>query len=131
MSALVSASLLMSLAGFANAEGTLGETLQSHAFFASGAGDSLLPKRWCIETHRAAPSLAELLESTQLRELRWSGQYAAYDYRLGEAFADRSALSYRLAELERDRLVTFWRGDSVGVFLGITRGGFLSLSIAR
>jgi len=97
-----------------------------------GNRDSLLPERWCIETHMATPSLAMLLEPRPASARPWGRLDSDADiYWSQDDFADRSALDYRLAELDSDRLLTFWKGDSFGIFLGITRGGFISLSIAQ
>jgi hypothetical protein len=94
--------------------------------------NALIPKRWCIDTRIETPSLATLFEARH----RPDGPtillaYTINDYGFDERFIDRSSFSYRLAELHSDRLVTFWKGNSFGIFLGITRGGFVSVSIAQ
>jgi len=120
----IPALLLIGLSGSGMAQEPAAASITSRA--------SLLPERWCIETHMATPSLAVLLEPRPVSDRPWSMfEFAADNYRLRESFADRSDLSYRLAELDTSRLVTFWKGESLGVFLGISTGGFISLSVAQ
>jgi hypothetical protein len=76
------------------------------------------------------PSLATRFSLREPANVAWSGAaLSVYDFQLVNGFADSSSLSYRLAEFDNDRLLTFWRGDALGVFLGVSDGGFLRLSI--
>ncbi|MGH8221835.1 MAG: hypothetical protein ACREQZ_02565 [Woeseiaceae bacterium] len=78
----------------------------------------IMPDRWCIEQHMAMPSLDLRAESSPPALPASILEYEFYDAH----FVDRSALSKRLADIEVDALITFWRGRTVGVFLGVHRG---------
>jgi hypothetical protein len=134
--AVALASMLPGLAKDAMADGREFATLYRQASLDSGTrfiadtSNSLLPKRWCLET--ATRSQALHRKSDQAPGDPWGLlEFAAADFDFATGFFDRSAFNYRLAELHGDRLVTFWKGDSVGIFLGISRGGFITLRIAQ
>lgn len=130
MVAAAAVSVLMPLAMQANAEDLQSETAQPDDVVVVPAGTSLLPKRWCVEAHMVTPSLATRFSLREPPNVAWSGAaLSVYDFQLVEDFADRSSLSYRLAEFDNDRLLTFWKSDALGVFLGVSDGGFLRLSI--
>jgi hypothetical protein len=77
------------------------------------------------------PSLATRLSLRDPTRVSRSGNaLSVYDFQLMDGVTDRSSLSYRLAEFDSDRLVTFWQSESLGLFLGVSDGGFLRLSIA-
>jgi hypothetical protein len=129
MVAVAVASALIPLAMQASAEDLQSETAQQDVVVVP-AGTSLLPKRWCVEAHMLTPSLATRYSLREPTNVAWSGAaLSVYDFQLVDGFADRSSLSYRLAEFDSDRLVTFWKSDALGIFLGVSDGGFLSLSI--
>lgn len=95
------------------------------------AGATLIPERWCVESHMLTPSLATRFSLRDPTRVSWSGNaLSVYDFQLTDSVTDRSSLSYRLAEFDSDRLVTFWQSESLGLFLGVSDGGFLRLSIA-
>ncbi|MCI0517466.1 MAG: hypothetical protein L0Y45_06505 [Woeseiaceae bacterium] len=95
------------------------------------AGATLIPERWCVESHMLTPSLATRFSLRDPTRVSWSGSaLSIYDFQLIDGVTDRSTLSYRLAEFDSDRIVTFWQSDSLGLFLGVSDGGFLRLSIA-
>ena len=124
MKCALQAALMIGLSGAVMAQETTTVLLDTR--------DSLLPKRWCIETHMATPSLAMLLEPREPTIGPWyMPDRGAFEYSFHEDFANRSSISYRLAEIDGGRLITFWKGNSLGIFLGVTKGGFVSLSIAQ
>jgi hypothetical protein len=121
---------MMPLAMPAQAEDLQSETAQQDGVMVVDAGSSLLPERWCVEAHMITPSLATRVSLRDPTIVSWHGAaLSVYDFQLLDDFADRSSLSYRLAEFDSDRLVTFWKSDSLGIFLGVSDGGFLHLSI--
>ncbi len=123
-------SVLMPMAMQATAEDLRIETTQQQGIVVVPAGTSLLPKRWCVEAHMITPSVATRFSLREPTNVAWSGAaLSVYDFQLADGFADRTSLSYRLAEFDSDRLVTFWKSDALGVFLGVSDGGFLRLSI--
>ena len=130
MVAVAAVSMLMPLAMQAKAADLQSETTQQDGIVVVPAGSSLLPKRWCVEAHMITPSLATRFSLREPTNVAWSGAaLSVYDFQLVDGFADRTSLSYRLAEFDSDRLVTFWKSDALGVFLGVSDGGFLRLSI--
>lgn len=130
MVAVAVMSAMMPLAMPAEAEDLQSETSQQDGVMFVDAGSSLLPKRWCVEAHMITPSLATRVSLRDPGNVSWhSAALSVYDFQLVDAFADRSTLYYRLAGFDRDRIVTFWKSDSLGVFLGVSDGGFLRLSI--
>ena len=130
MVAFAAVSLLLPLAMQARAEDLQSETTQQDDVVVVPAGTSLLPKRWCVEAHMITPSLATRYSLREPTNVAWSGAaVSVYDFQLIDGFADRTSLSYRLAEFDSDRLLTFWKNDALGVFLGVSDGGFLRLSI--
>lgn len=130
MVAIAAVSVLLPLAMQAKAEDLQSETTQPNDVVVVPAGTSLLPKRWCVEVHMTTPSLATRFSLREPTNVAWSvAALSVYDFQLVDGFADRASLSYRLAEFDNDRLVTFWRGDALGVFLGVSDGGFLRLSV--
>ena len=129
MVAAAAVSVLLPLAMQARAEDVESETAQQDIVVVP-AGTSLLPKRWCVEAHMITPSLATRYSLREPTNFAWSGAaLSVYDFQLVDGFADSSSLSYRLAEFDSERLVTFWKSDALGVFLGVSDGGFLRLSI--
>ncbi len=132
MVAIAAASVMMPVTMQATAEELGSLAAQQDAVIAVEAGSSLLPKRWCVEANMIAPSPATRFNLHEPTAVAWYGaSLSVYDFQLGVGFADRSSLSYLVAEFDNDRLLTFWKGDSLGVFLGVSDGGFLSLSIGR
>lgn len=130
MVAAAAVSVLMPLAMKASAEDLQTESAQQDDVVVVPAGTSLLPKRWCVEAHMLTPSLATRYSLREPTIVAWSGAaVSVYDFQLVDDLADRSSLSYRLAEFDNERLVTFWKSDALGVFLGVSDGGFLRLSI--
>jgi hypothetical protein len=127
---MVTVAAMMLLVMQASAEDLRSATTPQQAVVVVQAGSSLLPKRWCVEAHMITPSLATRSSLHEPTDVAWPGAaLSVYDFQLVDGVADRATLSYRLAEVENDRLLTFWKSDSLGVFLGISDGGFLSLSI--
>jgi hypothetical protein len=129
MVAVAAVSVLMPLAMQANAEDLQSETARQDVVVVP-AGTSLLPKRWCLEAHMLTPSLATRFSLREPTNVAWSGAaLSVNDFQLVNGFADSSSLCYRLAEFDNERLVTFWKSDALGVFVGVSDGGFLRLSI--
>lgn len=129
MVAIAAVSVLLPLSMQASAEDLQSETAQQDIVVVP-AGTSLLPKRWCVEAHMLTPSLATRFSLREPTNVAWSGAaLSVYDFQLDDGFADSSSLSYRLAGFDNERLVTFWKSDALGVFLGVSDGGFLRLSI--
>ncbi len=130
MLAVAVVSTLMPLAMQARAEDLQSETAAQNVVIVVQPCSSLLPERWCVEAHMITPSLVTRFSLREPTNVSWSGAaLSVYDFQLVEAFAEHLRQPYRLAELESDRLVTLWRSDSIGVFLGVSDGGFLRLSI--
>ena len=121
---------MLSLAAPVRAEHSHIETTPEETVFVE-AGATLIPERWCVESHMSTPSLATRLSLRDPSRVSWSvAAMSVYDFQLAEGVTDRSSLSYRLAEFDSDRLLTFWQSDTLGLFLGVSDGGFLRLSIA-
>lgn len=130
MVAAATASVIMPLTMQAAAEEPPAAARPNTTVMAVEAGTSLLPKRWCVEAHMITPSLAIPFSLREPTGVAWQGAgQSVYDFQLVDVVADRTSLSYRLADFGSDRLVTFWSSDTLGVFLGISEGGYLSLSI--
>jgi hypothetical protein len=130
MVAILAVSVLLPLDMQAMAEDLQTEATQSADVVVVPAGTSLLPKRWCVEAHMLTPSVATRYSLREPTNVAWSGAaLSVYDFQLLNGFANSSSLSYRLAEVDNARLLTFWKGDALGVFLGVSDGGFLRLSI--
>ena len=123
-------SVLTTLAMQTKAADLQSETSQQDGLVVAPAGTSLLPKRWCVEAHMITPSVATRFSLREPTNVAWSGAaLSVYDFQLAYGFANRTALSYSLAKFDSDRLVTFWKSDALGIFLGVSDGGFLRLSI--
>jgi hypothetical protein len=103
----------------------------SPASIAVDASSPLLPDRWRIDSYRQSDSL-EALVAYRRASLESAGfiNLSALSYGFGDGFDDHASFGYRLTAMDRGRLVTFWKSESLAVYLGIRKGGYLSLKIA-
>jgi hypothetical protein len=132
MVTVATASVMMSLAALAIADEKVSTSAPQASVIPVKAGSSLLPDRWCVEAHMITPSLATPFNAREPSYVAWQGTgLSVYDFQFADSSAQRSVLSYRLTGLDSDRLVTFWKSNSMGVYLGVSAGGFLSLSIGQ
>lgn len=89
---------------------------------------SFVSERWCIRTFLSAPIASSLFEpAPSVFIYSPTLYYVNQDFR----FVDQSAWSNRLAELESDKLFAFWRGESLGLFFGVTDNGYVGLSLTE
>lgn len=88
----------------------------------------LVPERWCLKSQMTIPVIASLFEPRPATVMPDSMvNYIHHDF----LFVDHSVLATRLAELDSDRLITFWQGRTLGVFFGITESGHIGFNIGQ